>query len=399
MLAGGSVFAQLIPLLFSFLLARQYSSGDIALFGTFMAIASPLSAIFCLRFEYALVIPENEEEASSLFRAGALSGILFSALSAVALVMSLLFAFGRDTIVICAGLVIYSTTGALSQSALFWYQRNKGFKKITWLRIAQVSMVAIISACLGFLVMPYGLILGYLSGSLMMFILLFFSSDLPTSIYTRRPSAALLYKYREFPLFNLVPALLNALTVSIPIFVVKWRCSPADAGNFVLARQMLLAFSGTGAVVLSQWYFQRSAEIAKKNAAQLPEFFRVFFTGFFPSLVLLFVLLFFGKDLFVFLYGRQWILAGELSWILAVSVVCHVSVYPLMNALGVIGKIKYTSLWQLIYFMLSTCLYLLPPMKTNQFVFFIAGIDFLCYVLLLLLVYSLLRTNDSRLSR
>ncbi|MFN5306917.1 MAG: lipopolysaccharide biosynthesis protein [Bacteroidota bacterium] len=399
MLAGGSAFAQLIPLLFSFLLARQYSTADIALFGTFMAIASPLSVIFCLRFEYALVIPENEEEASTLFRAGVLSGLLFSALSVIALVVSLLFSLGTDSIVICTGLVIYCITGALSQSALFWYQRNKQFKKITWLRIAQVSVVAIISACLGFLAMPYGLVFGYLSGSLIVYILLILSSDLPHVNYLKRPSGTVLYKYREFPLFNLLPALLNALTVSVPIFVVNLKFSPTDAGNFVLARQILLAFSGTGAVVLSQWYFQRSAEIAKNNSAQLPEFFRVFFTGFFPSLVLLFVLFFFGKDLFGFLYGSQWYQAGELSWILAVSVVCHVSVYPLMNALGVIGKIKYTSLWQLVYFLLTACLCVLPAMKTSEFVWIIAGIDSICYVLLLVLVYRLLRVNDMRLSR
>jgi len=399
LLAGGSIFAQVIPLLFSFLLARQYSSGDIALFGTFMAIASPLSVIFCLRFEFALVIPDNEEEASVLFRAGVLSGLLFSVLSVIALIVSLLFSLGTDSIVICTGLVMYCITGALSQSALFWYQRKKRFKKITWLRIAQVSVVAIISACLGFLAMPYGLVIGYLSGSLIVFILLILSSDLPHAIYLKRPSGSVLYKYREFPLFNLLPALLNALTVSIPILVVKLKFNPTDAGNFVLARQILLAFSGTGAVVLSQWYFQRSAEIAKKSSPQLPEFFRVFFTGLFPSLIVLLVLLFFGKDLFVFLYGRQWYLAGELSWILAVSMVCHVSVYPLMNALGVIGKIKYTSLWQLVYFLLTACLCVLPAMKTNHFVFFIAGVDLICYALLLVLVYRLLRINDIRLSK
>jgi lipopolysaccharide exporter len=79
-LISGTALGQMITVLVSPLLARIYAPEDFGLLAVYISIASILSVIISLRYETAVVLPEDDNQAMDLVLLASLVAFVFSIL-------------------------------------------------------------------------------------------------------------------------------------------------------------------------------------------------------------------------------------------------------------------------------------------------------------------------------
>ncbi len=133
-----------------------------------MSILSPLSIIVTGRYEQAIVIPDEDEDAIHIYSIVVILSILFSIIMVIVL---LLFKnsichflkaeqLGNWLYLIPVSLFFLS----FSQSSTFWFIRKKTFKASAISKVSQSSLNISCSVPLGFLHVSKGLIIGDVAG-------------------------------------------------------------------------------------------------------------------------------------------------------------------------------------------------------------------------------------------
>ncbi len=104
-----------------------------------------------------------------------------------------------------------------------------------------------------------------------------------------------------------------------------------------------------------------------------------------------------SEQLFVFVFGKEWVQAGSLTAILVFSYAVKFIVSPLSGVFIVLEKLKWASLWQSIYFMAIVALYFL---KVEWEVFFVVLviIDVLAYSIYFAMIRWVIKSYQVSLS-
>src|SRR3990172_1558670 len=91
-LVGGTTLAQGVNAIAAPVLTRIYSPHDFGIAAVFISIVSLLAVIACLRYEYAIVLPERDEDAVNVVALGIGVVLLLTGLT------SLLFYYSQSPI-------------------------------------------------------------------------------------------------------------------------------------------------------------------------------------------------------------------------------------------------------------------------------------------------------------
>src|SRR5512133_567535 len=72
-LTGGTTFAQILTILSVPVLTRLYQPENFGVWALYSSIASIISVIICLRYDYSIMLPESDEDAVNLLGVSFLS--------------------------------------------------------------------------------------------------------------------------------------------------------------------------------------------------------------------------------------------------------------------------------------------------------------------------------------
>ena len=167
----GSGMSQLIPLLFSPILSRLFTTAEFGVFTVFTTLAAFLGVLATFRYDLAIIIPKKKSDAFHLL---ALSVFITIIISSIILIITLLFARPIGKLLNTEELTPWLPFLALSilllgisQSLNFWHNRNKSYKTLSANMISQSTTTAVVSTSNGFAKMNAGgLIIGSLTGKL-----------------------------------------------------------------------------------------------------------------------------------------------------------------------------------------------------------------------------------------
>ena len=393
---GGVGIAQLIPFLFSFLIARLYSPEQFGIFGLLLSITGPLSVIVCLRYELAIALPKDENESLGLVKLGWIIAFLLSLISILAIFVYSLFVIDfqySSLYFIVPPFIIFVAVG---QTINYWLQRKEQFKKIAFLKIIQTSSISILTVLFGYFFLKDGLVLGYILGWLILAFVSFFILFRAKSFSQKASSnlVLLMKKYKDYPLYNAFPALLQAVCISIPLWIAQKYFSTNDVGFFNLTRQLLLVITGIGIPAFTQIYYQRSVAALHQNKEQFTEFKKFFSILLVLSVIAVIILFFFGNELFIILYGSNWSPSGKIASILIFSTSLQLIVFPLATVLNTIQKIKIASLWQILYFLSLITLYFFKFKSFNSFLKVYIVVESSMLIVYFLTIYLLVKKHD-----
>lgn len=243
-LAGGTVLGQGVVVLFAPILTRIYSPTDFGTLASFASIVSVVVVVLSLRYEQAILLPEERRTAIALV---ALSLILVFVLT---LGLAIGLWINRDALLRLGGfradflwLLPFGFVGAgLYQVMNLWALREAAFNQIARARLAQgIGMVLTqISLGIGGLG-SVGLLIGEVVGrtwgtwsllALLRGVTLHELFDVQQIRYAAK-------RYVRFPLYNVWAALLNTLSLQLPFLMLPSLFSTEVAGLFALAYRVL----------------------------------------------------------------------------------------------------------------------------------------------------------------
>lgn len=402
-LLTGSTIAQVLPVLFAPLLTRIYTPESFGLLGIVLAITNILAVAGSFKYELAVMHPNENSKAEVLTSLGIFVAFCFSLLTLLVCFLGYLFIDSLETVG-NLGLSIFFIpcfvfVMAAYQPINYWLTRNKLFKESARNRVVQSFFLIAVSIASGSLFPLAGLTIGYLSGWLGMFLYSFYQA------YRNGFRFSLNFKeffqvgkeYKRFPLFNLVPSVLNAGSASIPVIVIGRYFSDIMLGQFNLIRQILGTPINFLSSAISQVFFEKvSAEIRAKRPV-MPVFIKVIKPLTLASSILIIVILLFGPSIFSIVFGREWKVAGEYARILVFSLGIQFIVSPLSVLFPALNSVKLISIWQLGYCLLILTLYLFSRIDFKSFLLLLVSYDVISYSVYLIFMVTVGKKHDMNL--
>lgn len=338
LLMGGAL-AQLVPLLLGPVLARLFTPQAFGVFTTFSTVAATVAVVACGRYEFALPMARDEDEAAVLLALCARIGLLVLALSVP--LAALLNMTGHLPLPWLLPLAV-AAAGAL-QLLIMWSNRAQRFRALAISRVLQYGGAALLQVALGVALwgaarQPAGaeaawalVIAPVISGVLAMLVLVQpapaggWRALLPARAHPGMRQVAV--KFRDFPLLNTPHAFLGALQDALAVAMLVAFSGHAAAGFWGLGLRYLKAPATLVGSAVSQALYPRlegaQPADAQRAVRQIMALLGVVALG------LMLVLMVAGPWLFRLVFGAAWQEAGELARALAPYIAVHFVAAPL----------------------------------------------------------------------
>ncbi len=346
-IAFGTLISQIILVFLTPIITRIYDPAMYGIASTFIAVTNIFLVICCFRYEQAIMLPEDNRDAVSLFFACVLILSIFSivlipiCLIFGDLITSLLHLSELQSYLFLLPIVLF--VGGLSLLLKFWNLRKKRFGIQATTQVVQYVVYPGCQIGLG--------VSGFTTaGSLILSDLFAKISCVGVYLYRLvRDDAKMfscgislnhiwsqLLKYKKFPLINTWAELLYCLSWQLPVLLLSAFFSSDIAGQYSLAyRTLLLPLSLVGSSI-GMVLFQR-ASVAVHNGTLGPLVEDIVVLIFTISALPLLVIGILGPDIFSIIFSSQWELAGTFVQILSIWMIIWFVASPLMNLINVLG--------------------------------------------------------------
>ena len=347
-LSSGTAGAQFIGILLSPVITRLYGPEAYGLMGTFMAIVAIIGPISALTYPISIVLPKDEKDAKGLVK---LSLIITFVISTIVGVLLLFF---NNQIITLLGIeeiggIIFLLPIVILLAGFYqvieqWFIRIKKFSVSAKAILIQAIVVNGSKVGIGLFYPAAAVLITFsaIQQGINALLLLLFSKgsdnrNLISSIKETVSIMRLAKKYKDFPLFRAPEVLLNAVSNSLPILILTSFFGPAAAGFYGLGRRILQLPSELIGKAVGDVFYPRISEAAN-NGENLTYLIRKSTLMLSVIGIFLFgIVILSGPWLFGFVFGMEWIKAGEYARWLAVWLYFGFINRPSVRALPVLN--------------------------------------------------------------
>jgi len=361
-LTSGTVIGQAVSVIASPIATRLYSPFDMGTLASCLAISSIIGVAAAGRYDVAIVLPEEEEDATALvFLGGAIALCL-------GIVIIFVFLIGGDRLVHLLKLqnvprVWHYSIGfivMLTGWDHILHQLNIRQRTFTVLASTQVTQQVSANAVkIGAGILKCGvngLFVSAITGYVVRLSRLLWKEKKRFLCYRAMPSydrkriKRVAARYKNFPLFGIWSGLLNSASTNIPVILFSSLFSAEVSGYYSLSNSVLhlpMSFIGTS---VGNVFLERAAR-ERDNPAELKRIVlelckKLLLIG---SVSMSFVT-FYGDVLFPFVFGSQWKEAGVYAQWISIWIVFQLAVSPLSPIYSILEKQREWLLWQCLLF-------------------------------------------------
>jgi len=346
-LASGTTLAQSIPIAVSPILTRIFSPEDFGILAVYIAIVTILSVVVTGRYEQAIMLPKSQRDAVHIVILSMFIALIFSLIC----LAGVLF-FHEDlrnlTGNIDLGNWLYFIPLSIFIAGCYntlylWNNRFKNYNVISQSKIIQTSGMSISQLSTGALKFwSAGLILGWIAGQLLAVFFLVYKllklDKIKFYDFNKLRMIALAQRYKDFPRINSISGLLNSSSLEAPLLILSALFGAITTGFFSLAQrilQMPMALIGTS---FGHVYFEQASKVKDDKDA-----IRKLSIAFQQKLIYLgappiAVLILWGDSIFSFIFGNQWIVAGQYAQSLSIWIFFVFVSSPLSHLLTIYEK-------------------------------------------------------------
>lgn len=351
----GTSLAQAIPIAISPILTRLYSPEEFGRFALYMAVAMIASVLVSGRYELAILLPRRDRDALHIT---ALAITLSIAISAGLLVIVMFLAqplaelLGDPALAPWLYWVPASTLLlGVYQSLNYWSNRNAQYKRLAISRTVQSGSAALAQLGSGYVGSgAVGLVGGQITGQVLatsVLARLIWRED-QELIRALRPlrSLALAKKYIDFPKYLIVAHGFNTASGQMPVLLLSALFSTTAAGFFTLTQRVMAAPMALIANALGDVFRQEASQayihLGHCKAIYQKTFKRLLLISVIPFAVFFFV----APELFGWVFGKPWRVAGEYAQILTPMAFLQFITSPLSSMFVIAEKQKLDLTWQ-----------------------------------------------------
>ena len=337
----GNLIAQGILVASAPILTRLYAPEEYGVLGTYSAFVIVLSAIATLRYELAIMLPQQDEEAEHLtfivliltfFMSCAIGAVLWIAAFWIApLWMRPLHPYiGLLTL----SIFFYSLTQIFTHRMM----RRQQFRLQMHSSWVQALVYVTIQLGGGMLrVGTAGLLVGQLAGQVVSALML------GRKLHYRRIGYKHLFesvcRYKHLPIYNMPAALVYTLQAQLPILLAASLYTAKEAGWLVLSLRIVGTPVQMLLTSLGRVYISRAAELVRQSPETLQTLVlrtlkQLFLMAIAPTLLSAAA----APALFAWIFGSDWRPSGEYLQILSPMLLMNLLVFPLYHTLTVLNK-------------------------------------------------------------
>jgi len=328
---SGTAVAQVIGFALSPIISRLFSPSDFGVFGSFNSVAGIVAAGATLQYTQAIMLPKEKEDALNLFVVSCLCTLLVGSLC---LIVCLFSPASMNSLMKTGGgwalalLVLATIVAGLNQSCQAWCVRVKAFKHTSASQVvrsissngAQIGLGYVRGGAGGLIVAS---VLADLLASLnLVRVLLPDLSSLKGSIRWERMKL-LAKEYRDFPMYSASQNVLNALSSGLPVLLLTHFYGIVVSGTYAFGVRILQVPMGLVLGPLRQVLFEKAAETQRQGDRLAPLYLKTTAALFAMALLPSSILFIWAPQLFTWIFGSQWYVAGEYArslvlWLLVV---------------------------------------------------------------------------------
>jgi lipopolysaccharide exporter len=327
-LAGGTFFAQLIYVLSSPLLTRLYSPEGFGVLAAFTALATTTAVFATLRYDLAVMLPKQNEEAVnlvfltiliSLFTSLilGLGGILYrekigALFKATELSLWMVF-FPLGVLSLCFGQIF----------RMWWYRQNRfNIGAASVVIQAGLDTAIKIGAAVFFQAGSVGLLVGYIVGLVAADVLLlskvqYSGKNGLFGCLSLERMVSLGARFKTFPLYNSWAELVSSVSLNLPTLLLTFMFSPYVAGLYILANRVLKIPARILGLSVSQALMKEITLRRNGNLSVFPFLSKVFMLLLILIALPFTALVLVSKGLFVTIFGAEWKASGEYAAVMA----------------------------------------------------------------------------------
>jgi O-antigen/teichoic acid export membrane protein len=320
-LTSGTIISQLIGFAFALLLARVYSSVEFGIFTVFLSISTMLSTISVAAYDKAIMFSNNRSQAISISSFIISLTITMSIIIILLLIiLDFLFEISLSYEImnfnylgtIFFGIILTS----LSQVFLFYSLKRDRLGLIAGTKVGQSVTTGGSQLGFSYIFNSAGLIIGYLAGLTINAIMLLFllSKDgLRRRDFNRRRLAATARRFNAYPRYTLPNELIDTASTQLQLLLISAFFSVGTLGQFAFGQRILSAPAAVIGQAIGQAFFHAIRHRASENNAIMLIMLRTWVALFAIGLVPFTVLMLYGTEIFVIIFGAGWSEAGTMA--------------------------------------------------------------------------------------
>lgn len=395
-LMTGTTIAQAIPIAISPILTRIYTPEDFGVFALFLAICSIFGSIANGRYELAIMLPRKDEDAINIV---ALSLIISTCMTLVLLVLVIFFSeqiaelFRNKEIAFWLYFVPISVFfSGLLNVLNYFNNRRKNYKDMCNAIIIKAVIAAIIQLSVGFIKQgSEGLIDGHLISQC------FANTKLAVNItkdkillsrISKVKIVALAKRYKDFPKFSMWAGLTNTLSHNLTNILISTFYSTGTLGLYSLVQRVLGMPASLIGGSISQVFFQQATLEKQQTGKAITTFNSTVKKLIIIGLPLFGILFFIVEDLFAFVFGEKWRIAGVYAKILIPFFFVNFISGTTSSILSIFQKLK-NELYINISLIVTLMVLLVWISNFELFLYIFTGINSVLYLLFLAYYYYL----------
>jgi O-antigen/teichoic acid export membrane protein len=392
-LVTGTSIAQVFPIVISPLLTRIYTPEDFGVFGVFLSLTSILGVISTGRYEMAIIVSKNKNELKSLIK-GVLKIILFTTLF-----FYLVIIFFQNQInkifdlkifllyLIPLFILINSFYLVLTQILIL----HKEYKRLSYNKIIVSIINSSSQLALGLKNGNiYGLIFGKLIGVIVAIFILIKNKIINQYFdFKKNTTRKTLYRYRDFPKYNVPSVFINVIANQLPLLTLGKYFSMSVVGYYSHMYKVLMMPINLLSTSILDVFKQKATEEYNQygncKSIYLKTLKNLVVIGVIPFIILGL----FSPQLFKFIYGKEWEIAGIYAQIMTPMFFLNFIVNPLSYILIVVEKQKinfYGQILLLIFTIISVVIGIF--LKSDKITVLLFSISYsIIYLLYLILTF------------
>ena len=356
-LATGTALAQAVPFAAAPLLTRLYSPPEFGSFGLFLALVAILTIVATGRYEAAVLLPCDEDDAAQLV---VLVTLFTTGVSLLVLVAAVAWQEPLGHVFRAADLSswIYWVPATvlltgIYQALNYWFNRRREYRHLAVNRIWRSLVTIAVSLVLGF-VWPVhgGLIIAVAVGQGVATVLFTVRWCRERRAHGWRLAPARMYamacRYERFLRYSVIGDTVNSITGQMPVFILGGFFGPMVVGQYSLTQRISSGPSTIVAAAIGDVFRQQASEDIQRTGNCRRVWLRTFKALLALSVPCYAVVFVAAPTLFPLLFGPQWQTAGIYARLLTPFFMFSFTASILGRTLTVAERQREDMIWQVV---------------------------------------------------
>jgi O-antigen/teichoic acid export membrane protein len=162
-------------------------------------------------------------------------------------------------------------------------------------------------------------------------------------------AAAVIRKYWEYPVISLPMAVLDTITLSMPLLFIMQHYGEAAGGNYSQIQRLATAPLMLCAMAVAQVFYKHAGDLAREGGAVRGLMWKTVRTLAVGGSLLTLAAALAGSPILTLFLGQNWRTDAAYLVLILVPAVCRLCVSPITSVFLLTGNIRLGALWQVTY--------------------------------------------------